>query len=316
MFINIKAGPAVKKRFLPKGFVEQVFLAAQILKQKILKNLTPMQRKFWYDENSTFSQITEISSKFLHPEEFPSLNLKMTKLQKTEFVREELNKLNKKLPGHIYLPTNPDAKIIDILPNSAFSLQSAKKVPFIVSFIGQHYDGPDSDYIVKNMSISEYVFGELMTYDNNRRNQLGLNGNNNIEFNTLQNSKFNNKSTAHSVMIQNEERIIHNLSISVNHNNNIEINPANRFMSNNILDVDDSSIINDDFENFHDLTIPHIDIKVFKNNSKPNSVVGDNDEFKEPSIVKELEYNLDNLSNCTIEEAGEEDIVNENLSNN
>ena len=40
----------------------------------------------------------------------------------------------------MYLPTNPDTKILDLIVPSAISLQSAKKVPFLVSFTAIRYD--------------------------------------------------------------------------------------------------------------------------------------------------------------------------------
>jgi hypothetical protein len=41
------------------------------------------------------------------------------------------------MPDYIYLPTNSDRRILEIIPASAVSLQSAKKVPFIVNFVSK-----------------------------------------------------------------------------------------------------------------------------------------------------------------------------------
>lgn len=298
--LNILAGPFAKKRILPKGLVENVFSVAKILRLKILKNLTPTHRKFWYDENSTFSKITEISSKFLHIDEFPNLSLKMTKQEKTDFVREELSKLNKRLPSHIYLPTNPDTKIIDILPNSAFSLQSAKKVPFIVSFIGQLYEGPDSDYIVKHMNLSEYVTSEIAAYEDSLR--VGVVQQTVYDVNGLLNSRILNRSTAQSVVVQNEER-------HYQHNNEIT-EPNQILFTNDLLSFDDEPIMNEDGDNLQDLTIPHIDIKVFSRTAERTRIsseqVGD----------AEIPVNINDLSDCTIDEIEDEEIAGENTSKN
>ena len=56
-----------------------------------------MERKFWLDVSSQFNRITEVSGKFLHLNENPQLNLKMSKVEKTDFVRKELSKLQKRL---------------------------------------------------------------------------------------------------------------------------------------------------------------------------------------------------------------------------
>ena len=166
-------GPQAKTRFLPINFRENVYQIAAILRRKILKNFSPMERRFWYDESTSFGNITEISSKFLHPEEYKDLDIKMPKEKKTEIVRFELKKLSKKFANHIYLPTNPNTKILEIIADSAFSLQSAKKVPFMVSFIGQIYDGPDSDYLAKEMNINEFIRWEIMNYfENLKSNQM------------------------------------------------------------------------------------------------------------------------------------------------
>jgi hypothetical protein len=81
-------GPQAKTRFLPKNFNETVYQTAIILRRKILKNLSPMERRFWYDECSSFANITEVSSKFLHPDENKDLDIKMPNIyQQTQIQR-------------------------------------------------------------------------------------------------------------------------------------------------------------------------------------------------------------------------------------
>lgn len=65
------------------------------LKESIYIQMTPWERQSWISEKSYFEQINEISSKFLHIDENPTLSLKMTKLEKSEFVRGELTKIAK-----------------------------------------------------------------------------------------------------------------------------------------------------------------------------------------------------------------------------
>lgn len=161
--------PKTNKRYLPKGYVEVLpsNVISQILKVKILKNFNVMQRKFWYDENDIFGKICEVSGCFLHIEgEYSHLNLKMTKQEKTEFVRNELAKIPGKIQPYIYLPTNPNYKILDILPQTAVTLQSAKKVPFIMGFDAMEYPGPDKEALINNMDITSFIENEYSNSTN------------------------------------------------------------------------------------------------------------------------------------------------------
>ena len=294
-------GPKVKNRFLPKNFKDNVFEIAKIIRMKNLKDFNPMQRKFWFDENLIFSNINEISAKFLHLDENTNLSLKMEKSEKTRFVREELQKLPKKIPNHIYLPTNPNFKITEILPNSASSLQSAKKVPFIVSFIGRTYEGPDSDYLVTNMNISEYakteIFDLKFLVNNLQTNNLNVNNpyENSDNLNSRNLNYFVNKSTANTNIIfnnnnnnsdiYNENQVRFNTNVSVLEESLLE-------NKNGLYNEDDDLIIYDEQDNFTaDLNIPYLDVKIF----------GKNDEKEKSNRKNEnkIELNLDNLSNCT-----------------
>ncbi len=162
-------GPKIKKRYLPKDYCE-IFRSEEIcrkLRLKILKDLNYVQRKFWFEENEIFSQINEVSGYFLHPEgKYSNLSLKMTKEEKTDFVRKELEKLQGKILPYIYLPTNPTYRLSNILPKSAITLQSAKKVPFIVSFEAVEYPGPDKEFFV-NMNFNNFIESE---YKNSNEN--------------------------------------------------------------------------------------------------------------------------------------------------
>jgi hypothetical protein len=294
-------GPTVKHRFLQKNFEDKVFETAKIVRLKILKNLSPMQRKFWNDENSIFSNINEISAKFLHLDENPQINLKMTKQEKTKFVREELEKLPKRIPAYIYLPTNPNFRLTEILPNTASSLQSAKKVPFVVSFLGRKYEGPDSDYLITKMNFKEFLSNEINDYRNyllqkNKKNmnmindpiilnnegnyifQYPLSARENYLFNYDGNSKnFFNRSTTNTNFVGNNDN---NNNDPFNRNsmdedsqysarglgaeNNI-VNPNNNNMLiENVNYNDDEDLeVYDEQDNFSDLNVPHLDIKIF-----------------------------------------------------
>lgn len=45
---------------------------------------------------------------------------------------------------YIYLPTNPEYHIVDIIVNSAAAMQSAGKAPYLLQFKVEKWDGPDS----------------------------------------------------------------------------------------------------------------------------------------------------------------------------
>lgn len=305
-------GPKAKHRFLPKNFVDKVYEIAKIIRLKILKNFNPMQRKFWYDENLLFSKINEISAKFLHLDENPNLSLKWEKSQKTEFVRQQLSALPKKIPSHIYLPTNPNCKILEILPETASSLQSAKKVPFIVSFVGKDYEGPDSDYLVTKMDYSEYIRSEIYEFKlaflqkenrlsnssiNNLLNNNNYNPNINLEvFNSRNNNNhIVNKSTANTnvnYMINNTEN-----ENGLRFNTNMSIEESlffNQCQNKNGLGQEDEDlVIYDEQDNFCELSIPHLDIRLF-------GKADEKEESQKDLDLKNIDMlNIDNLSNCT-----------------
>lgn len=53
-------------------------------------------------------------------------------------MREGINK------KYLYLPTNPEYHILDIVVDSAAAMQSAGKAPYLLQFIVEKWDGPDS----------------------------------------------------------------------------------------------------------------------------------------------------------------------------
>lgn len=280
-------------RFLPKNFNENVYSIAKILRMKILKNFNPMERKFWFDENSTFSRITEVSSRFLHLDDNQGLSLKMSKEEKTDFVRGELMKLPKKMANHIYLPTNPDTKILEIIPHSAVTLQSAKKVPFIVSFVGVLYDGPDSDYLVTSMNFNDYIQNEILYYEHLFR--FGsASANVSIDPNIQATSKLIvNKSTQHSIVNEDKNLYSHNFFGSQ--------------ISSNLLFLDDDPFLYGDEDEGQNLTIPHIEIKIF-NKSSPGILNKENIKFETENSAERLEQNINDLSGCT-DDAFEEEFT-------
>ena len=279
--------PKIKKRYLPKNYIEKINSSeiSKILRYKIIKNLNYIQRKFWYEEDKIFSDINEVSACFLHPEgNYAHLNLKMTKEEKTTFVREELSKLQGKILPYIYLPTNPTYRLSNILPKSAVTLQSAKKVPFIVSFEATEYSGPDNEKSINNMTLIDFVEFEFKSNKNNNPPlivSLIHTFRNNI--NDKNNNKYNN-------IISDEEELDKN---SINNQNSVSLSD---------IDInDEGNIYNDtaqEKDNPQNLYIPILEPRAFRENNiedfRNNTI--DKDFFPNDSTdnIPKMKYNLKN----------------------
>ena len=219
--------PKTTKRFFPKGYNDNIKSGeiCMILRFKILKNLNYIKRIFWFEENDIFTKINDVSGCFLHPEgEYSHLSLGMTKEEKTDFVRKELEKLQGKILPYIYLPTNPEYNLSNILPKSAVTLQSAKKVPFIVSFEAVEYPGPDKEFSINNMTVAQFFEREIL--NNNQNASL-----------SVYKYKFEGK--------KNDENESNLKSNGMNFDNNI-FNNNNNIINNNIF----NSNLNDDDGDF------------------------------------------------------------------
>ena len=271
--------PKIKKRYLPKNYVEKINSSeiSKILRYKIMKNLNYIQRKFWYEEDKIFSDINEVSACFLHPEgDHAHLNLKMTKDEKTTFVREELSKLQGKILPYIYLPTNPTYRLSNILPKSAVTLQSAKKVPFIVSFEATEYPGPDNEKSINNMTLLDFVEFEFKNTKNNytplivslihsyrnKNEMFSLS----IPTNKIGDKNYNNKYNINTEEEEIEKNSMNNNSVSLS---DIDIN-------------DEGNIYNDtaqEKDNPQNLYIPILEPRAFRENNI--------DDYKNNTIEKE-----------------------------
>ena len=53
------------------------------------------------------------------------------------------------IPESVYLPTNPNCKVVGIIPSSGAPMQSAARVPILVSFEVVDYAGPDNDPVLQ-----------------------------------------------------------------------------------------------------------------------------------------------------------------------
>jgi hypothetical protein len=55
---------------------------------------------------------------------------------------------NKNIPESVYLPTNTNCRVVGIVTNSGAPMQSAARVPIMISFEVEDYPGPDNDPIL------------------------------------------------------------------------------------------------------------------------------------------------------------------------
>ena len=313
-------GPKIKKRYLPKDYTERFKseYICKILRLKILKDLNYVQRKFWFEENEIFSQVNEVSGYFLHPEgEYSNLSLKMTKEEKTDFVRKELEKLQGKILPYIYLPTNPNYKLSNILPKSAITLQSAKKVPFIVSFEAVEYPGPDKEFFV-TMSFTNFIESEFK------------NSNGNIFYNSsFKNSKIENENLLNSnITMQNKNNEINNKVDNDKENDEINISDISfdeKKNENEIIDTEQAEgIFIPSFQPRVLVNKSLIQKEIYENNNKlyQDNIINSNRSVNIFTIsninnnnnfpIKEKD-NISELNNCTLSDIDTKE--NENYLN-
>jgi hypothetical protein len=102
-------------------------LVVQRVVDKIIGNFSPAAKKFFEEEFNFFEQITAISG-ILKPI--------ATKPGRKAKIRSELEKIAVK--PNIYLPTNPNLQVQEIICKSGTPMQSAAKVPILVAFKVKH----------------------------------------------------------------------------------------------------------------------------------------------------------------------------------
>ncbi|KAG9226590.1 hypothetical protein CCMSSC00406_0006185 [Pleurotus cornucopiae] len=91
----------------------------------VVKSLSGDAREFYDKEFTFFHEVTSISGK-LKP------FIKKTKPEKKAKIDEEMAKINVEVG--VYLPSNPDGKVVDIDKKSGRPLQSHAKAPFMATF--------------------------------------------------------------------------------------------------------------------------------------------------------------------------------------
>ncbi len=94
------------------------------------------EQKYFETETTFLEKITSISG-ILKPSQ--------SKDEKKAIIREKLIQYNKEIPENVYLPTNQRFRVVGIVTTSGMPMQSAARVPILVSFEVQEYQGPDND---------------------------------------------------------------------------------------------------------------------------------------------------------------------------
>ncbi|KDQ11709.1 hypothetical protein BOTBODRAFT_147082 [Botryobasidium botryosum FD-172 SS1] len=95
------------------------------LTERVVASLSGEARDFYNREFDFFGEVTSISGK-LKP------FIKRTKAEKKAKIDEEMGKI--KVEVGVYLPSNPDGRVIDIDKKSGRPLQSHAKAPFMATF--------------------------------------------------------------------------------------------------------------------------------------------------------------------------------------
>ena len=108
------------------GIPEDVTFVHRItqLQDRIKAEMTDLSREKWTQESGFFQSVTAVSG-VLQP-----LLGNEAKIRKT--LIEELSKI--KPHGHLYLPTNPDTRVLGLQVESAAPMKSHAKVPVLVNF--------------------------------------------------------------------------------------------------------------------------------------------------------------------------------------
>lgn len=104
------------------------------LRSKVLSSLSPTSKSYWEAEDEYFNKVTSISG----------ILKKLDKEERKAKICEELGKF-KPSRQDLYVPTNPDCRVLAHIPTSGAPMQSAAKVPILVAFTVTHQEPSDID---------------------------------------------------------------------------------------------------------------------------------------------------------------------------
>lgn len=121
---------------MPLPVPENLDVQSKVLMKLILSKMTKVEEDYFNTETNFLEKITSISG-VLKPSQ--------SKDEKKAIIREKLIQYNQEIPDNVYLPTNQRCRVVGIVTSSGQPMQSAARVPILVSFEVQEYEGPDSD---------------------------------------------------------------------------------------------------------------------------------------------------------------------------
>ncbi|CAG8562625.1 3182_t:CDS:10, partial [Scutellospora calospora] len=125
--------------------------------ENIVNSLSGEDKKFYEREFAFFNDVTSISGK-LKP------YIKKTKAEKKAKIDEEMAKI--KVDVGVYLPSNPEGKVVGIDYKSGRPLQSHAKAPFMATFrIRKELNDPSKDEFIYSESIDSDDDSEPKTID-------------------------------------------------------------------------------------------------------------------------------------------------------
>lgn len=127
---------AQPQRKVPLPIEENLDLNSTLLQSLVLAKMSPAETDYFNTETNFLEKITSISG-ILKPSQ--------SKDEKKAIIREKLIQYNQEIPKNVYLPTNQKCHVVGIVTTSGMPMQSAARVPILVSFEVQDYEGPDQD---------------------------------------------------------------------------------------------------------------------------------------------------------------------------
>ena len=178
------------------------------------------------------------------------------------------------------MPTAPEIKVIDLLPESATALQSAKKVPFGLTFLGERINDSVKTALRPLNYVNFIKKIVINPIESSRVNSQALIG---AGYENRDNTKLFNKSTLNSYF-------------NVCFTNDLQRNVISNIMQIQKLEKDESFVEEDIFpieDSDFAFKIPKLTAKYANREEK---------DFSDEDEIDKLAENVDNLSDCTIED--------------